>query len=67
MEILFSLIDFLIILVGIAIPLALLCVCLPVIYFVASIAWSLIMDKLHPSPNRHRPGLPSYFLPAPSI
>lgn len=51
MEILFSLIDFLIILVGIAIPLALLCVCLPVIYFVASIAWSLIMDKLHPKPE----------------
>lgn len=51
MEILFSLVEFLIMLVGIAVPLAILCVCLPVIYFILSIVWSLLMDKLHPKPE----------------
>ena len=51
MEILFSLVEFLIMLVGIAVPLAILCVCLPVIYFILSIVWSMLMDKLHPKPE----------------
>ena len=51
MEILFSLVEFLIMLAGIALPITVLCVCLPIIYFVLSITCSCIMDKIHPKPE----------------
>lgn len=65
MEILFSLVEFLIMLVGIAAPLAILCVCLPVIYFILSIVWSLLMDKLHPKPEPPPPRPAILLSPAP--